>query len=107
MRLNKFALTIAAASVTAILLATSIAVALAQGSPQSPANGPKQDPLAAVRAATGRFHSLTVAQASGYALLKDQAGIACIANPGVGAMGVHYVNGDLVNSGQVEALTPQ
>jgi hypothetical protein len=63
--------------------------------------------LGDVRGATARYHSLSVAQAHGYGLLKDKNGIACIANPGVGTMGVHYVNGDLVGSGEVNALTPQ
>jgi hypothetical protein len=59
-----------------------------------------------VRGATGRYHSLVVATRH-YGILKDKNGIACIANPGVGAMGVHYVNGELVGSGEVNALTPQ
>jgi hypothetical protein len=104
MRRSNFVLTIAAASVIVVVLATGIAVALAHGSTTS---NPHRDPLQAVRAATARYHSLTVAQANGYALLKDTAGIACIDNPGVGAMGVHYANGDLVKAGQINPNTPQ
>lgn len=63
--------------------------------------------LAAARAATARFHDLNVAQANGYALLVDAKHIACIDNPPVGAMGVHYVNGALVSSGTIDALKPQ
>jgi hypothetical protein len=65
------------------------------------------DNLRAVRGATIRYQSLSVADQHGYALLKDKDGIACIANPGVGTMGIHYVNGDLVGSGQVKATQPQ
>jgi hypothetical protein len=63
--------------------------------------------LGAVRKATASFRDLKVATDGGYGILKDTAGIACIDNPGVGAMGVHYVNGDLVAAGRVDALHPQ
>ncbi len=103
MRVNKSALTIGAAFVTAMLLASGIAGAIVHGS----ASVPTHDPLAAARAATARYHTLSVAQGNGYTILKDTAGIACIDNPGVGAMGVHYVSGTLVNSGQVDPAKPQ
>jgi hypothetical protein len=63
--------------------------------------------LAAARAATARYRHLEVAQHAGYALLTDAAGIACIDNPGVGAMGVHYVSGALVGDAAVDATTPE
>ena len=63
--------------------------------------------LAAARAATARYRHLEVAQHAGYGLLTDAAGIACIDNPGVGAMGVHYVSGALVGDAAVEATTPE
>jgi hypothetical protein len=107
MRTNKLTLTITAAFITAIVLAVGLAATLAHGSTRVATHSSDQNALDAVRGATGRFHSLTVAQANGYALLKDKAGIACIDNPGVGAMGVHYVNGTFVNSGQVDPLKPQ
>ena len=59
---------------------------------------------AQTKSATGRFHDLSKAQAAGYGLLKDAAGIACIDNQPVGGMGVHYVNGSLVGD---TALDPQ
>lgn len=107
MRTNKFTLRITAAFITAMVLAVGLAATLAHGSTRVASHSSNQNALDTVRGATGRYHSLTVAQASGYALLKDKAGIACIDNPGVGAMGVHYVNGTLVNSGQVNPLKPQ
>jgi len=104
MRINRLALTVAAALATVVLLAAGIAVAFAHGSTTSSSH---PDPLKAVRSATARYHSLTVAQGSGYALLKDTAGIACIDNPGVGAMGIHYANGDLVKAGKIDPNKPQ
>ena len=60
----------------------------------------------AAREATAKFRKLTVAEDRGYALLKDAAGIGCIDNPGVGAMGIHYANGMLVGDGKVKATAP-
>jgi hypothetical protein len=60
-----------------------------------------------VKRATARYQRLSVAEGAGYGLLVDAAGIACIDMPGVGAMGVHYVNGDLVGDGAINALTPE
>ena len=70
-------------------------------------DGHGDDGLARVRMATVRYHSVAVAEAHGYALLTDAAGIACIANLPAGTMGIHYVNGDLVAAGKIDALRPQ
>jgi hypothetical protein len=59
--------------------------------------------IAAARAATAKFHH----QHEGYGLLTDAAGIACIDNPGVGGMGIHYVNSTLVGDDRVDATTPE
>lgn len=98
MRAVKFALAIVPALLTLMLLTTGAAAAN---------HDSDHDRLAAVRAATSSYHTLSVATAHKYALLKDKNGVACIANPGVGAMGIHYVNGDLVGAGRVDALNPQ
>ena len=50
------------------------------------------------RSATAKYHSLTVAKKAGYSILADSAGITCIAEPQMGAMGVHYVKADLVKT---------
>ena len=60
-----------------------------------------------VRQATAPYRQLNVAKAAGFGLLKDAAGIHCISEPGMGAMGVHYVNGDLVGDDSVNALHPE
>lgn len=74
-----------------------------------------QSNVAGARAATARFHDLGAAQSAGYsALVADLAGITCIDNPGVGAMGVHYLNpalapelGDPTAEATVDASTPE
>ena len=48
--------------------------------------------LAAVRAATAKYHDVSQALGHGYQLGYKGVVTACIANPGVGAMGYHYFN---------------
>jgi hypothetical protein len=64
--------------------------------------------LAAVAAsATARYHNVARAEGAGYGLFRDAAGIACIDNQPVGAMGIHYVNGTLVGDGAIDATKPE
>jgi hypothetical protein len=65
------------------------------------------DTLANARDATAIYNDPAAAAASGYELLTDSAGLACIDMPGAGAMGVHYVKGPLVQSGMLDAARPQ
>jgi hypothetical protein len=58
--------------------------------------------LKVVRQATERFKDVSVAQAEGYALQ-----FGCVSGPDSGAMGLHYVNGDLVASGVLDPTRPQ
>jgi hypothetical protein len=58
--------------------------------------------LKIVRDATERFKNVSVAEAEGYALQ-----FGCVSGPDSGAMGLHYVNGALVNSGVLDATRPQ
>lgn len=99
MRRSKLAIVIALAAATITLLSSAPAAAAHARH--------DDDGLAAVRAATARYHDVGVARAHGYGLFTDAAGIACIANPPLGTMGVHYVNGALVASGTIDALHPQ
>jgi hypothetical protein len=55
-----------------------------------------------VRASTERFKDVKVAMAEGYALQ-----FGCVSGPDEGAMGLHYVNGNIVNSGVLDATRPQ
>ena len=68
-----------------------------------PANTATTDPdLATVKAATARFQDVAAAEAEGYALQ-----FGCVSGPDSGAMGLHFVNGALVNSGIIDATHPQ
>jgi hypothetical protein len=69
--------------------------------------GAKGDSLAAARGATAKYHRLQTAIADGYGKLVDAQGIACIDNPGVGGMGIHYVSEALVGDAAVKATTPE
>jgi hypothetical protein len=55
-----------------------------------------------VRESTERFKDVSVAEAEGYALQ-----FGCVTGPDSGAMGLHYVNGDLVNRGVLDPTRPQ
>jgi hypothetical protein len=64
--------------------------------------------LARARAATDRFHNVEVAtNEGGYSLLTDKDGIACIDNPPLGGMGIHYVNGSLVDDPSEHPSRPE
>jgi hypothetical protein len=58
--------------------------------------------LKIVRESTERFQNVAVAEAEGYALQ-----FGCVSGESAGAMGLHYVNGPLVNAGVVDATRPQ
>jgi hypothetical protein len=64
--------------VTAVLVAVASTAAYAG-----------QSELTALKASTARFHSLKIAEAAGYSLLPGLD--HCFNNPGVGAMGYHYI----------------
>jgi hypothetical protein len=62
----------------------------------------------AARHATQDFqHPAAAVKAAGYGLLKDQAGIACIAMKGMGGMGVHYADPTLVPDGKIQLRHPE
>jgi hypothetical protein len=68
------------------LIGTAIAASLPGGT-----NG--------LKAATSRFQDVNKAIDAGWSIrLADKNGIECIAQPGEGAMGVHMVNGSLLDS---------
>ena len=55
-----------------------------------------------VRESTERFKDVAVAEKEGYALQ-----FGCVSGSDSGAMGLHYVNGMLVNNGILDATRPQ
>jgi hypothetical protein len=57
--------------------------------------------LKIVQDSTERFKNVSVAEAEGYALQ-----FGCVSGSDSGAMGLHYVNGALVNSGVLDATRP-
>jgi hypothetical protein len=79
-----------AAATIAVVALTSIAMGTAIARPSD---------LVAAKAATGRFHSLSVAKASGYG--QPPAGVPlheCISNGAAGAMGFHFIKGSLLDT---------
>jgi hypothetical protein len=72
----------------------------------APATAGTAHQVAAAKAATKGFTHTPAARKAGYALLKDAAGIACIDMKGMGAMGVHYANGALVD-GKIQLKHPE
>jgi len=87
-------------------LIAGLAMAIVLLATPSPANAGAED-LSTARAATAGFHEVDAAKAAGYGEFRDAAKIACIETPGVGVMGIHYVNGGLVGDGAVNAATPE
>ena len=81
-----------------LLAGTTLALAALLLPFAAPADAGTSAQVAAARAATRSFTYTTAAHKAGYGLFKDTSGIACIAMKGMGAMGVHYVNGSLVDS---------
>ncbi len=66
------------------------------------ANG--RNPIKRLRAVTARFRHIPAAQAAGYDLVPGLD--HCFDNPGVGAMGYHYINVDLLDT-HVDPLRPE
>jgi hypothetical protein len=61
------------------------------------------DELQAAKAATARYHSFAQAQAHGYTV----AGEPCVAEPGLGAMGIHAVNPALIADSAIDPAQPE
>jgi len=85
------------------LLAAAVFTTVAMASSSSTDNSD----LGHVRRATAQFHDLAKADAAGYKKFVDVDGIACIDMPGMGAMGVHYVNGQNAGDAVIDPLAPE
>jgi len=70
----------------------------------TPAMAGGQSAVKEARQGTARFHQISHAEASGYGSTLDLLG--CFENPGVGGMGLHYLNAGLLD-GTVEAGEPE
>ncbi len=63
--------------------------------------------LGQAKHATAPFQDVSAAVAAGYGEFRDSHGLACIEKPGVGAMGIHYVNGAFVGDTLLDATRPE
>ncbi len=67
-----------------------------------------EEELAAAREATEAFADVAAAEEAGYGLPPEGPLHECIANlDGPGAMGFHYINGDLVGDTDLDPTTPE
>jgi hypothetical protein len=80
--------------VLGVVLAGVAATALAAG----------QSDVAQVRRSTAQYHRAEAAQAAGWDLVEGLD--HCFDNPGVGAMGYHYINVELLDT-ELDALQPE
>jgi hypothetical protein len=86
--------TLFSAGTIAVLAVVVVAIVYASG----------RDDLAKIRLATEEFRSLDSVQAAGYSLVPDLD--HCFNNPGVGAMGFHYINTASLDT-QLDLLKPE
>ena len=86
------------------ITAAALAVAVAVQATGAAAGSSSVD---TARKVTKKYHSVAVAKSNGYGRLKDAAGIACIAQPGQGAMGIHYVKSGLVGDKLIDLKRPE
>lgn len=83
-----------------LIAATAVSLFLAA----APALAGGQADLAEARQGTASFHSVPAAEAAGYGSTLETLG--CFENPGVGGMGLHYLNAGLLD-GAVDASAPE
>jgi hypothetical protein len=85
-----------------LLLLVSAAAVAAMGLGMALSASARQDITTTVHAVTTRFHSVDQAKKAGYV-----AFYICAEQPGVGTMGQHYVNFDLVGDPTIDPLHPE
>jgi hypothetical protein len=85
-----------------VIGAVAVAMAISAGTALA-----REDALSVARSGTAAFHDVRSVQAAGYAEFHDAADIACIDKPGVGGMGVHFVNLGRVLDPAVDAANPE
>jgi hypothetical protein len=110
-KLRGFASPIPCSVMAVVLMSVCSSVTLAQDghshmstSQQQPAAVDDQANtlLKIVRNATERFKDVHVAEAEGYAPV-----FGCVTGDASGAMGIHYLNGAILNSGELDPTRPQ
>jgi len=86
-----------------IVLTGLAAVALVScASTDTPTMGQAPTLFDEVRRATSRYADVAAATGDGYAPF-----LGCVSSPQSGAMGIHYVNGDLVGDGKLDPQRPE
>ena len=88
-------------SLLVAVLALTTLTALVLAAPGGVTDPDTLQALAAARAATGKYHDVSIAGADGYAPATE-----CIELPGLGAMGIHYINFGLLD-GSFNSTTPE
>jgi hypothetical protein len=105
MRVSSVARPLAGIVFAAVVAAGASVPVIAQADHSHPAAG-KNDQAAAlvkvVRDATERFRDVSVAEAEGYALQ-----FGCVSGSDAGAMGMHFVKGELVGDDVIDATRPE
>jgi hypothetical protein len=95
--------TLARRTAAAGLSAAAAALLMGAGTPSAaaaPSAGTSD--LAAVRAATAKYHDVATAEADGYVPVSD-----CEAAPGLGVMGIHYLNPALAGDAAIDPTRPE
>ncbi|MBX3605392.1 MAG: hypothetical protein KF788_08975 [Piscinibacter sp.] len=95
---------------TLLPLAVAVAATLAATAPRAHGDEPAagfqlHKALAEARQATAAFNDVNAAIAANYTKFPDLQG-DCVAQPGQGGMGIHYLNGALVD-GELDPLRPE
>lgn len=110
MRSRKLKARAATAMLLALMALPLLGVTSAQGSAKlDPLQGePRGRPLEliALMLATAQYHNVEVALADGY-IEKPINGVVCVTHHHLGAMGIHYLNPDLVGDGVIETYRPE
>jgi hypothetical protein len=89
------------------VVAAALALALLSTAPTAAAHPGHPSDLHKARDASAPYRHLDAAKADGYGLLTDAQGVACIDNPGVGGMGIHYVKNEFVGDAVVDPAKPE
>ena len=107
-KIGRFAMPLQCGALALALIATCSAQDAHQHATQSQQNEALADQTAdntlvkVIRTATEKFKDVKVAEANGYTLQ-----FGCVTGPDDGAMGLHYVNSDLVSKGILDPTRPQ
>jgi hypothetical protein len=85
-----------------VLLAGVGFLAVGAGYAEEAGFGPATTLVEAVRDATEPFKNAEAGEAAGYSLT-----FGCVSGPQEGAMGIHFINGDLVEDGKLDPMRPE